>query len=90
MPKLRLVGHPQNFTFTQLLDHWENSALATLKQGNYSWDSTWRLGTAIADENAPVRLLMSGVFVHLYRRYGGRQYAFLQRFFHSLYELTDR
>lgn len=47
-------------------------------------------GTSLDNETAPVRLLASGVFVHLWRRFGQRRYTFLQRFFHSLYELADR
>jgi hypothetical protein len=90
LPTLRLIGHFNNFTYSQLLDYWEASALATLQQNNYSWESTWQKGTSLEDEHAPVRLLASGVFVHLYRRYGRRQYRFLQRLFHSLYEVADR
>jgi hypothetical protein len=90
LPQLRLIGHNKNFTYGQLLDYWETSALATLQRSNYSWDSTWLQGTSLEDEHAPVRLMAYGVFVHLYRRYGRRQYSFLQRFFHSLYALADR
>lgn len=90
LPQLKLSGHPCNFTFAQLLDYWEASALATLQQKNYSWDATWGQGTSLDNETAPVRLLASGVFVHLWRRFGQRRYTFLQRFFHSLYELADR
>jgi hypothetical protein len=90
LPKLSLVAHPKNFTFGQLLDYWENTALSTLKQANYSWDANWFQPMTLADVEAPARLMMSGVFVHLYRKYGQRRYSFLQRFFYSLYELADR
>ncbi|WIA22446.1 hypothetical protein OEZ85_004744 [Tetradesmus obliquus] len=74
---------------TQLLDYYEGVVLQYLSDARYSWDNTWALGE-FPGEGDTMLALHAGLFVHLFRQYGGSDYGFVRRFAKTASELSSR
>jgi hypothetical protein len=75
--------------YTQLLDYYESVILRYLNDASYTWENTWAYG-GFPGEGETMLALHAGLFVHLYRRFGASDYAFVQRFVKTVSQLSSR